>query len=61
LAAIASGNSNSVIGGGDTIAAIANKPEKNRISHISTGGGATLQFIENGTLPGIEALSDIEI
>lgn len=59
LAAIAQGNSNSVIGGGDTIAAIAGKPEMNRISHISTGGGAMLQFIEQGTLPGIECLDDI--
>jgi len=58
LAAIASSNANSVIGGGDTIAAIAGSPDMNRISHISTGGGATLEFIEKGTLPGIEALND---
>jgi len=59
LAAIAASESNSVIGGGDTISAIAEKPEKTRISHISTGGGAMLQFIENSTLPGIEALNDL--
>lgn len=46
----------SVVGGGDTLAAIAKKEYLDRITHISTGGGAMLEFIENGTLPGIEAL-----
>lgn len=46
----------SLIGGGDTIAAIADEPNRDKISHISTGGGAMLEFIEKGTLPGIEAL-----
>ncbi len=46
----------SVIGGGDTLAAIAKKEYIEKITHISTGGGAMLEFIENGTLPGIEAL-----
>lgn len=46
----------SVVGGGDTLAAIAKKEYLNKITHISTGGGAMLEFIENGTLPGIEAL-----
>lgn len=46
----------SVIGGGDTIAAIADKDNLKNITHISTGGGAMLAFIEHGTLPGIEAL-----
>lgn len=47
----------SVIGGGDTLAAIAKKEYLDRITHISTGGGAMLEFIENGTLAGIEALN----
>lgn len=47
----------SVVGGGDTLAAITNKEYLNKITHISTGGGAMLEFIENGTLPGIEALT----
>ncbi|MEI6327087.1 MAG: phosphoglycerate kinase [Candidatus Roizmanbacteria bacterium] len=47
----------SVIGGGDTITAIANEQHLEQITHISTGGGAMLEFIEKGTLPGIEALS----
>lgn len=46
----------SVIGGGETLAAIAGSGELNKITHISTGGGAMLEFIEKGTLPGIEAL-----
>lgn len=46
----------SVVGGGETLAAIENKEYLDHISHISTGGGAMLEFIENGTLPGIEAL-----
>lgn len=46
----------SVIGGGDTLSAISNKEYLDKITHISTGGGAMLEFIENGTLPGIDAL-----
>ena len=46
----------SVVGGGDTLAAISKKEYLNKITHISTGGGAMLEYIEKGTLPGIEAL-----
>lgn len=46
----------SIVGGGDTIAAISDKEYLNKITHISTGGGAMLEFIEKGTLPGIEVL-----
>lgn len=46
----------SVVGGGDTLSAIAKKEYLDKITHISTGGGAMLEFIENGTLPGIKAL-----
>jgi phosphoglycerate kinase len=45
-----------VVGGGDTLSAISNKEYPSKITHISTGGGAMLEFIEKGTLPGIEAL-----
>jgi len=38
------------------LASIANEENLKKISHISSGGGAMLEFIENGTLPGIEAL-----
>lgn len=46
----------SIVGGGDTLAAISKKEYLNTITHISTGGGAMLEYIENGTLPGISAL-----
>lgn len=46
----------SIVGGGDTMAALTKKEYLDKISHISTGGGAMLEFIEKGTLPGIEVL-----
>ncbi|GIV27898.1 MAG: phosphoglycerate kinase [Bacteroidia bacterium] len=49
-------NAFSVVGGGDSVAAINKYNLENQISFISTGGGAMLEFIENGTLPGIEAI-----
>jgi phosphoglycerate kinase len=46
----------SVVGGGDTINAISKEEYLEKITHISTGGGAMLEYIEKGTLPGIEVL-----
>ncbi len=46
----------SIVGGGDTLSAISKKEYLDKITHISTGGGAMLEYIELGTLPGIEAL-----
>lgn len=46
----------SIIGGGDTLAAIANNNHLDKITHVSTGGGAMLEFMEKGTLPALEAL-----
>ena len=46
----------SILGGGDTLSVIKNLPDKNKITHISTGGGAMLELIEKGTLPGLNAL-----
>lgn len=50
--------SQSIVGGGDTLAALKNKDYLESIDHVSTGGGAMLEFIEKGTLPAIEALMD---
>ena len=46
----------SIVGGGDTLAAISKKEYLEKLTHISTGGGAMLEFIEKGSLPGIDAL-----
>lgn len=48
----------SVVGGGDSVSALGRSGYTDRISHVSTGGGAMLTFLEAAPLPGIEALSD---
>ena len=53
---IAGTKARTIVGGGDTIAAIEALGLSDRFSFISTGGGAMLDFLAKGTLPGLEAL-----
>jgi phosphoglycerate kinase len=58
MAAATGKGATTIVGGGDSAAAASAAGVEGRMSHVSTGGGASLEFLEGKQLPGVEALDD---
>lgn len=59
--ALSSSSATTIVGGGDSLAAVEKWHLADKMSHLSTGGGASLEYIQLGTLPGLASLSDKKI
>ena len=60
LAGRTKGGATTIVGGGDSAAAVEQAGAAERMSHVSTGGGASLEFLEGRVLPGVAVLQEKE-